>query len=599
MIGENFPYTNFHDMNMDWIIKIAKDFLDQYTHIQELISTGEEEITNLTSEGLEQLQDKADALEQLLQAWYNTHSQDIANQLADALEDLNDWYDTHSSDIASQLQNAIAAFDLHAEEKAREVIASIPADYSELTAQLKDNDFADNFDGNIIRLGNWGTATDAGMTYDCQDDGTVEITGSQTRTSMYDFYANGSTLPAWYKTNCFYRIALEGYENIQNKARLAIYSFDGNNVQTLVNDVTIGTDKIFYMPTSAQYYGLIIRLRVSDTAPSYSAVVRPFLYVVDNKFNIPSYTNNNFACSDAVELALTRYNKVHFEKGYFALERPITIPDKGKVTGDGNNTILQLKGNNAYFFEMGANVEVSSIAFDGGTENISSIGYTYGLKAWHATLDETNKPGFIHNCWFYNMGYAGIGCNYTGGYTNNGFIISECYFEHCWCGIALLSKSEYNIISNCNIRDCTYGILNDSGNNEIANCIIQANSVGLYINTSDNEGTQVNDGHGTCINCEFNHSDGLAIRVGKLNHGFNFIGCHFWFAKVRLMDCAGVSFNACTFGEAIPIIEQDGTHPVYIMNSLFYRDPRSDWYVNSNMKLVNCFTFSGTELTLN
>ena len=35
--GENFPYTNFHELNMDWIIKIAKDFLDQYTHIQQII----------------------------------------------------------------------------------------------------------------------------------------------------------------------------------------------------------------------------------------------------------------------------------------------------------------------------------------------------------------------------------------------------------------------------------------------------------------------------------------------------------------------------------------------------------------------------------
>ena len=38
--GEGFPYSNFHDLNMDWIIKIAKDFLDQYTHIQQVIDQG-------------------------------------------------------------------------------------------------------------------------------------------------------------------------------------------------------------------------------------------------------------------------------------------------------------------------------------------------------------------------------------------------------------------------------------------------------------------------------------------------------------------------------------------------------------------------------
>ena len=35
---DEFPYTNFHELNTDWLVKIAKDFLDQYTHIQEVIS---------------------------------------------------------------------------------------------------------------------------------------------------------------------------------------------------------------------------------------------------------------------------------------------------------------------------------------------------------------------------------------------------------------------------------------------------------------------------------------------------------------------------------------------------------------------------------
>lgn len=88
---ENFPYTNFHELNLDWIIKVAKDFLDQYTHIQELIQNGEESITNLTESGeqaitegetaireltaeeLEALQEKADELEQILQNWFDEH----------------------------------------------------------------------------------------------------------------------------------------------------------------------------------------------------------------------------------------------------------------------------------------------------------------------------------------------------------------------------------------------------------------------------------------------------------------------------------------------------------------------------------------------
>lgn len=124
--GENFPYSNFHDLNMDWIIKIAKDFLDQYTHIQETIDTG-----------LTELDEKAEALQTLLQEWYNTHSEDIADQLASALADLNAWYTTHQNYLDKTLAQNILAFDTHANTKAQETIASIPADYTTLSEEVK------------------------------------------------------------------------------------------------------------------------------------------------------------------------------------------------------------------------------------------------------------------------------------------------------------------------------------------------------------------------------------------------------------------------------------------------------------------------------
>ena len=130
--GENFPYSNFHDLNMDWIIKIAKDFLDQYTHIQEIIANGEQSLQDLTASGLEQLQTKADTLETLLQQWYDTHSADIANQLTEALADLSDWYDEHVGFLNQYVQDSIASFNTQATNKAQEVIASIPSDYTNL-----------------------------------------------------------------------------------------------------------------------------------------------------------------------------------------------------------------------------------------------------------------------------------------------------------------------------------------------------------------------------------------------------------------------------------------------------------------------------------
>ena len=143
IFGEGFPYSNFHDLNMDWIIKIAKDFLDQYTHIQEIIEQGKEDIQTLTESGitqigdltatsLQELDDKATTLETALQEWYNTHSDDIANQLTLALADLDTWYTQHQGYLDSYLQSSINSFNTAADTKAAEVIASIPSDYTTL-----------------------------------------------------------------------------------------------------------------------------------------------------------------------------------------------------------------------------------------------------------------------------------------------------------------------------------------------------------------------------------------------------------------------------------------------------------------------------------
>ena len=118
---QNFPYTDMHQLNLDWVIKIAKDFLDQYTHIEEVISNGETSLEQLTENGTQQLINKASELETALNAWYTEHSSDISDQLADALLSLT-----------QNLNTAINSFNAAAEAKAADTIATIPADYTAL-----------------------------------------------------------------------------------------------------------------------------------------------------------------------------------------------------------------------------------------------------------------------------------------------------------------------------------------------------------------------------------------------------------------------------------------------------------------------------------
>ena len=129
--GNRFPYTNFHEMNLNWMIQIAKDFLDQYTNIQDTIDTG-----------LADLQTKYETLEGLLDAWYTEHSEDIADQLAGALDDLNTWYTTHEGYLDQYVTDSITAFGTAADAKAAETIASIPDDYTTLSNTVTEHGLA-------------------------------------------------------------------------------------------------------------------------------------------------------------------------------------------------------------------------------------------------------------------------------------------------------------------------------------------------------------------------------------------------------------------------------------------------------------------------
>ena len=113
--GENFPYSNFHDLNMDWIIKIVKDFLDQYTHIQDTINNGLTDITDTTTAKIEELNTTAEHLTELL----------------------NQWYDSHSEDIRDELESAIEQFAITATQLAEQASASIPEDYTELSNNVR------------------------------------------------------------------------------------------------------------------------------------------------------------------------------------------------------------------------------------------------------------------------------------------------------------------------------------------------------------------------------------------------------------------------------------------------------------------------------
>lgn len=138
-MSEMYPYTNFHDLNMDWIIKICKDFLDQYTTIQETITSGLSDITNTKDDAVGELEHLQQEITAALNGWYDQHSADIATELEDALADLNSWYQTHTGYLDAELAANIAAFSAAADAKKAETMADIPSGYTQISGEVTRN----------------------------------------------------------------------------------------------------------------------------------------------------------------------------------------------------------------------------------------------------------------------------------------------------------------------------------------------------------------------------------------------------------------------------------------------------------------------------
>lgn len=281
--GDRFPYTNFHGINLDWVIQIAKDFLDQYTHIQDTID-----------QGLSDLEAKATELEGLLDAWYTEHSEDIADQLTQALADLGDWYTTHVGYLDQYVDDSIAAFNTAAAAKAAETIASIPGDYTALYNQVQSIQTAFNISDNFMFVDGKIYSYNKDVVF---EQGNFTSQGDATSTAWIRI-PNDSKLPSDFVIYNPYRL------------QYAVAAFYGNEFQGYV---TAGTDEVTSGIYRDQYCKVIdnthnfeYRIRVSnylatgDLTPAASTlrVFTPYYTEDKNVFRTVNVATGNGAMID-------------------------------------------------------------------------------------------------------------------------------------------------------------------------------------------------------------------------------------------------------------------------------------------------------------
>ena len=111
--GNRYPNSDMHTLDLDWMINEMVKFINQYKELELKIQQGELSIDSKTLEGLSALNNKA----------------------TECVNLLNTWYNTHSNDIATQLTNAVTSFTTTAQQIGSDVIASIPSDYTALAKE--------------------------------------------------------------------------------------------------------------------------------------------------------------------------------------------------------------------------------------------------------------------------------------------------------------------------------------------------------------------------------------------------------------------------------------------------------------------------------
>lgn len=108
------PYTNFHELNLDWMIRVMKDFFNKYNDVQSLIDAGIVSINEATASDISELNAKYQELKTII-------DETVAE---------------YESDIQTILNNKISEFNTLATQKGLEVIETIPADYTELSDRV-------------------------------------------------------------------------------------------------------------------------------------------------------------------------------------------------------------------------------------------------------------------------------------------------------------------------------------------------------------------------------------------------------------------------------------------------------------------------------
>lgn len=621
---ENFPYSNFHDLNTDWLIKRVKNI-----ETSEANAKASEEAAAESATAAAQ---SAKASDQSAQA-------SAQSAQASALSELNARSSAVASAESARLAETTVADTANQINVLQSRVDNIIPDGTQTQGNTELLDIRVGFNGKIYQsagdsvrnqvsnvvneISNYNSVeflsflnktneTVQNITYAWNGD-SCTVTGSNTAISFTAMFLSKVSFPVGMKAGNTYFLKYSG-----NMVQFRVYyyeSAEGSAIQ-LLNSTT---DRTFTIPNNAT--GIQIRLHVPSGSTVNETVSPKILNALTNEeltANLVTYklnpTGNTTDRKTDIEYMLNTTGVCYLGSGDFYVSG-IDMPDMSKIYGNGANTRIILLGNNTdegYAIKLSNNCYVESLTVLGNVTNIpvssltSTVINRHGIlfKANYDTDQSTILRCFIRNVRIGNFTGGGITCINTGYSTWSCVGVTDCYIYRCTAGIYVPYWSEFHRFVSVHCTQCYYGAVNNGGNCTFIGCNFSSNIIGMLMDNSTDQSP--NNSHGSVIGCTFDHEDnnnGIGIKIDGCQNGEVFSDCQLFYSDIEVNNAKGIQFNNFNIGgSGNEITITKGTDGgLVIFNGCVFKDDSYSVSVSPGYdacKFINCYTRDGLTVTV-
>ena len=543
----HFPYSNFHEMNMDEIIKIVKDMLDEWTEYHVKL----DQLYNDISTAFDSFKAEFDEFIASIDV-----EEEFNKALNKLIEDGTFTATVRPIIIGETRSTATAWLTEHITQPTSPVVdTSLSISGAAADAKVTGDKITDvelnllNFNNyNLCDKMNHENKYQTGINFEWINFEMCHITGDNPGSSAAtcDLWINRNELPWGITAGSRYKASLD-MVNQYTVVRMYIYDYSPGRTNILYDS---SVNDWFVVP--ADCTGMIVRLYVVQNF-AVDEIVRPyiskealnfvkdtFVESIDGTSTDESTMRNMYT---KIQYLLNTYKYCKLGKGNFLISAAISLPEGAVLEGSGFDTKLLVSQGDAKFAVTMTNKSIiKNLTITGNFNDLThadlgSAGSRYGI-AYRAETGKTNDSCIIDNVNIENFTGAGIYSFNTGAGVDDGLFVNNTMIKNCYYGLWIPGSAEYSRFENMQITYCTIACLNNAGNNNFTNCIFHGYEKGFVIN-----GTAGNRGHGGCVNCAFNHignNNGVAIEIENLIYGFTFTGCNIWYGGINITESSGI-----------------------------------------------------------